>query len=299
MTVRSMTGYGSASVDTGGDRPRRYRIQLRSVNHRFLDVKVRIGRELTALESRLIACVKHRLERGHVDVTVDLEPGYGVASGVTVDVALAIDVREAIGTIRSAVGSTDPVTLGDVLQVGELISVQRHGFDPAGHEAAFDAGMEDAIDALVAMRAAEGVALGEDLQRRVQRMRDIVVQLRAHGPRLVSEHRERLRARVMELLSPDRTLDDARIEHEVAIFADKSDVSEELTRLVSHLDQFHGVLTEERTDGHGKRLGFLTQELLREVNTVGSKIGDASLTALVIDAKCEIEKVREQVANLE
>ncbi len=300
MTVRSMTGYGAAVVDIpiGDGAVQRYRVSIRSVNHRFLDVKVRVGRDLAPLEIPFAEKVKARLLRGHVEAWVDSDPDANPASMVQVNRELASEINDMLTQMQSDLGVQQPITMDALTAFPEVVTVRRRRVDPEDHLDSFVAGLDKALDALIVMRAKEGGRLADDLRARVNAMRQMVRKLEAAAPGLVDGQRQRLERRLTGLLAGTGKLDPNRLEQEVAILADKTDVSEELTRLSSHLDQFDAELSKA-PQGRGKKLEFLTQELLREVNTIGSKVGDADVTSVVIDAKCELEKVREQVANLE
>jgi uncharacterized protein (TIGR00255 family) len=300
VTVRSMTGFGAAVIDLPmeGGASQRYRIALRSVNHRFLDVKVRAGRELAALEVPFATRVKERLSRGHVDAWIEADPEASAGTDVTVNRELAAQINTMLQVVQRDLSVKESITMDALTAFPEVVVVSRRRVDPEDQKDAFLAGLDRGLDALVLMREAEGERLAEDLRARVDALRAMVQQLFKSAPGLVDSQRQRLDRRLGAMLGGTAKLDPARLEQEVAILADKTDVSEELTRLSSHLDQFVSELNRTPA-GRGKKLEFLTQELLREVNTVGSKVGDADVTSVVIDAKCELEKVREQVANLE
>jgi len=300
MTVHSMTGYGSATVDidTGDGVTHRYTVVLRAVNHRFLDIKLRLGRDMMALESIFTKRLKARLERGHVEGFIEADPGTASRSAVQVDEPLAVELHQKLDGLRQTLGVDAPIAVCDLTAFSDVVAVRRRRIDPSEHLDAFGVGVDQAIEALIAMRAVEGRSTAQDLSGRIAALRRMVVAVTARLPEVVAAHQERLEKRISALLTDPARLDSGRIEHEIAFLADKSDVSEELSRLSSHLDQFMAEL-DATPRGRGKMLEFLTQELLREVNTSGSKVGAADLTTEVIDAKCELEKVREQVANLE
>ena len=303
MSLRSMTGFGGAAVEIGtAPATQRFRIQVRTVNHRFLDVRFKTGRDMVALEAALTRLVKERVERGHVDVLIEPEPGAPAASEVRIDQKLAGELAWALGHLSTDLpyGSEKfaRFDLGAVLAFPGVVTVVHPEVRPEEHSGAFEDGMRAALAALTAMRDEEGLRLEADLQQRLGTLKGLTADLRREAPRLAAGYRARLTRRIDELLGPQNPLDPGRLEQEVALMAERSDVSEEVTRLASHLDQFEGELTRTSC-GSGKKLEFITQELLRELNTIGSKIGDADLIRLVIEGKSEIEKIREQVANLE
>ncbi len=306
--IRSMTGYGEATFDlgpAGASRP--YRVAIRSVNHRHLDIRVRLGRELSALEPRVHALVKERVKRGHVEVIIEPEPGAGGGARVVVDEVLTRELLVALHRVRDLAGLEGQVTLADVLRFPDVCAVVTSGggaLDEPQAELAVG-GVSTALDRLVAMREAEGRRLADELLLRVGLMREMVRRVEQGLPRAVEAIRARLDRRIQDVLGGSVNVDPQRLLQEVAFMADKSDVSEEIGRLRSHLAEVERQLemtSHARAGEHagsGKKLEFLTQELHRELNTMGSKLGDADLVRLVIDGKCEVEKVREQVANLE
>ena len=293
MTVRSMTGFGAASGEAAG---RRFHVEARSVNHRFLDVKLRLGRELAALESDLQKVVAARLSRGRVDISLNIGSTSALRE-VQVDEELAARLVESMDALVTKFHLSSGVTGDGLMRFPDLLTVRTPALDVEEATPEITALVESAINELVQMRAQEGGRLALDLAQRVTTLRELEARLRALAPGQVVAHRQRLESKLAELLGAQSRIGDARLAQEVALIAERTDVTEELTRLNSHLDAFADEL--QRLSGSGKRLEFVTQELLREVNTIGSKVSDAEMTALVIDAKCELEKVREQVANLE
>ena len=295
-----MTGYGQASVDLEQDGlVQRFRISIRSVNHRFLDLKLRLGRDLMGLEPGFKRLIKGQLHRGHIEVFVESEAEAGAQAAVGVDRALALEIKSALDGLRADLGIEREVTLRDVTSVSDVLMVRRRRIDPDAHREALAGCLGEALTALSDMRATEGARLAEDLQARIDALRQLRASIHASAPELVSAHRDRLRRRITELLDDGNNVDPGRLEQEVAYLAEKTDVAEEITRLGAHLDAFEAVLNQDGGAACGKKLEFLAVELLREVNTIGSKVGASDVTGAVIDAKCELEKVREQVANLE
>ena len=268
------------------------------MNHRFLDIKLRLGREWLPLESQVKAALRGRLDRGHLDVLVDLETHVEQGQEIVVDQPLARRLHATLSELSDELGCSEGVALSDVLRFSNVVGIQRVRVDPKEEKASFLRALAEATDLLIQMRIDEGERLAMDLRERVAGLRSKATAIREALPALIEAHRERLRGRLEQLLAHADSVDATRLEQEVAILADKTDVSEELTRIDSHLEEIERILTE--SDGPaGKKLEFLTQELSREVNTIGSKVGDVGVTRLVVDAKCELEKVREQVANIE
>ncbi len=295
--VRSMTGYGVAEVDAEGGR---WWVEVRSTNHRFLEVTVRLPKDLGALEERVRAEVARRVRRGRVDVVVREEPGRR-ARTVAVDVELARRYAQALEDLRRTLGLEDSPTLAALLSLPEVVRVEEARPDADAAWQALYPGLERALEALVGMREQEGARLAEDLRERVARLEEWVEAVQRRAQALPQAYAERLRERVAALLrglNVDSPPDEARLAMEVAAFADRCDVREELVRLRSHLEQARGLL-ESRDGAVGRKLEFLLQEMQREVNTVGSKAADLEVTQAVLEMKSELEAIREQVQNLE
>ena len=295
--VRSMTGYGAAEVEaqTG-----RWWVEVRSTNHRFLEVVVRLPRDLGALEDRVRAAVAGRVRRGRVEVLVR-EEATGRARSVTVDTELARQYAQALETLRRELGIQDSLNLAALLALPEVVRLEEVRPDVELAWQALRTGLDQALDSLVRMREAEGAHLAEDLAARVARVEEWVEEVSRRAEELPQVYAQRLRERVAELvraLGVERPPDEARLAMEVAAFADRCDVREELVRLRSHLHQARALL--HASDGAvGRKLEFLLQEMQREVNTVGSKAGDLDVTRAVLEMKSELEAIREQVQNVE
>jgi uncharacterized protein (TIGR00255 family) len=290
--IRSMTGFGAGR---GGAAAEELEVEIRSVNHKYCEVKVRVPRELAALEVELAKAVRERLARGGIDVSVR-RPGASAALAPRVDAALAESYVRAFTEIQARLGLPGTVTIADVLGAEGVVRLEERSVDvDAAREAARRA-LAVALDALVAMRGREGEALARDLGSRLDGVEAIVEQVATLVPRTVEHYRARLSERIEEL-TRGMPLDPARLAQEVALFADRTDVAEEVTRLRSHLAQVRGLLAGG--EPAGRKLDVLVQEMHREVNTIGSKSQSAEIAALVVQAKAEVERMREQVQNVE
>ncbi len=299
MAIHSMTGFAALDVLAGPlEEGNHFKIELRSVNHRHLDVRFKMARELAALEPALMARIKGRLIRGHVDVFVDIDSTKQQGSSIQVDEPLAAELGDALRRLSTAAGIDEPVQLRSLLAFPDVIRMEHSSFSVADHEEALLNGMDEALASLQEMRQAEGERLKADLESHLAALLGLVVQMEKESPKLVKAHRARLQRRIAEMLESQQLMDSTRMDQEVAILADRTDVNEELARLKSHMEQFQQELDiEKRTSG--KKLSFIAQELLREINTIGSKISDVDVVRLVIDGKCEVEKIKEQLANIE
>lgn len=293
--AQSMTGFGAARFTSGGAV---FRIELRSVNHRHLDVRVRAAREAAALEPVVTAALRKRLVRGHVEASITRERTGEGGGQALVDVELARAYYQAFEALRFQFGLSQPVTIDFVLGAPGVLSGVGDGAGPETLLADAADAVDAAIGALVEMRRAEGKGLSDDLTARLARLEDIAGRISEEAKTILSEGRERLQRRVAEMLAGTGTEPDAgRLEHEIVFLADRLDVTEELVRLRAHLRAARLALESEATPG--RRLEFLAQELLREVNTIGSKSTRLAIVEWVVEAKVELEKIREQAANLE
>jgi len=297
MTVMSMTGYGSSSVDLEGGAGH-VSIAIRSVNHRNLDLRFRVGPEISALEMDLRTCVRQRLHRGHVDVTIQWEQDAQRTSQVRVDESLAKQLGEALETVNRVSGVDAVIDLSTLTRFPGVITLDSDSKIAltSDHVNAITEALRQALDGLVAMRTEEGSRIAEELAMRIGQVQSVSTTIMGLVPAVVDAHRERLRTRIADLC--EQTLDEGRLEQEVALLADKTDVAEELSRIASHCLQFEGELSSH-PEASGKKLEFIAQELLRELNTIGSKSQDTKIRSLVIEAKTEMERIREQLANVE
>jgi uncharacterized protein (TIGR00255 family) len=294
--IRSMTGFGRGEVSRTG---MVVTAEARSVNHRHLDIALRLPRGLASIEQDLRRLVASRAERGRVDITVQLTTIVGaVPQRVRVDAALARDYVEQARAVGREVGLTDDVSLTWLLERPGVVRME--DVEPTDESAAVWPIIADAVgaalDELIVRRTTEGDALAAELRRLVGVLRAEVETIARRAPASVVRREERLRERILSILGEGR-VDEGRVITEVAIWADKSDITEELARLRAHLDQFASTL--DKGGAVGRPLDFLIQELGREINTAASKGDDLELSQAAIAAKGVLEKMREQVQNLE
>ena len=287
-----MTGYGRGTCEVAG---RRLVVEVRSVNHRFLELKLRMPWVDAALEAHVTAAVRARLARGALTVNVRDEGG-GAGQAVRADVGLARQYHQALTEVAQAIGSTEPVSLALVAAQLGVITSGESVSDPEALWRAVAPGLEAALVALVAARAREGEALRADLRARLAALETMQQDLGVLTSDAPEQHRKKLRERLERALKPGE-LDPQRLAQEMAILADKSDVTEELTRMATHVTEARRLTDED--GANGRRLDFLTQELNREVNTIGAKSQSAQVAARVVDAKAEVERLREQIQNVE
>ncbi len=289
--IRSMTGFGAGHGASGGEE---LDVEVRSVNHKFCEVKVRAPRELAALELDAAKAAKERLARGGVEVSLR-RPGAAGGLAPRVDVALAESYARAFAEIAARTGLGGP-TLSDVVGAEGVVRLEERAVDVEAAREALRAALATALDALVAMRAREGEALQRDLSGRLARVEELVGRVAELVPAALAAHEARLTERVQEL-ARGIALDPARLAQEIAILADRTDVTEEITRLRSHVGQVRALLASGAPAG--RKLDFLVQEMHREVNTIGSKSQSGEIAAAVVEMKAEVERMREQVQNVE
>jgi uncharacterized protein (TIGR00255 family) len=290
--IRSMTGFGAGRGAAGGEE---LTVEIRSVNHKFSEVKVRLPRELAALEAGVVRLVKDRLARGGIDVSLR-RTGAAGAMAPRVDAALAEAYARAYAEVQARLGLSDPIRLSDIVSAEGVIRLDERDADLDAARAAAGLALAAALEALLAMRLREGEALAADLEARLATVESLVARVEVLAPQAVEHHRDRLADRVRELTHGIQ-LDPARLAQEVALLADRSDVAEEITRLRSHVGQARQLLAA--SEPAGRKLDFLVQEMHREVNTIGSKSQHAELSGLVVALKAEVERMREQVQNVE
>lgn len=291
--IRSMTGYGRAEVKENG---RLVVVEIKSVNHRYFEFSSRTPRAMGFLDDRLKQYVQSRVSRGKVDVYVSVEGIEQENADVVVNHALAEGYVKALRELRDTYGLMDDLSAASVAGMNGVLSVQRPTEDEESIWALVLPAVEAAVDALVAMRRTEGERLCEDVLSRIDTILLAVAQIEERSPQTVQEYRQKLEERMKEVLS-GATVEEQRLLTEAAIFADKTAVAEETVRLRSHMQQAAAMLRSD--EAVGRKLDFLVQEMNREINTIGSKAQDIAIARTVVDVKAEIEKIREQIQNME
>ncbi|EGL82613.1 Conserved hypothetical protein CHP00255 [Caldalkalibacillus thermarum TA2.A1] len=291
--MRSMTGYGRQETVIGD---LRCTIEVKSVNHRFCEVSVRMPKALSQYEEAIKKCVTSQIQRGRIEVYIHLHTEQWSGRKVHVDWGLAEAYYQALCSLKERYGLSGSLTLNELLQLPDLISLEETE-DMEPYKEGLLEGVSKAVDKLVAMREQEGAALAKDLEQRNQTVLLTVKKIEAYAPQVKAHYQQRLEQRVREFLQNRAEVDESRLLTEVAVFADKADISEECTRLRSHCQQFKDLLTSEGPVG--RKLEFLVQEMNREVNTIGSKAQAIQISQWVIELKSQLEKIREQVQNVE
>lgn len=293
-SVSSMTGFGAGSAREGDEV---VSVEVRSVNGKFCDVKLRLPRELASLEIETVKHVKSRLARGSVDVFVRREAAPdSTASTPTVNGPLLRAYAESLKAAAREAGLGDALEMRDLLELDGVVSLEERPPDLDGAQRALVRALDQALDALIVVRKREGEALEADFRGRSATLRRLMEEARELVPAQVNAWKERLEARLAEL-SDGIEIDPQRIAQEVVFFADRTDVAEEITRLEAHLDELERLLSRDQPVG--RRLEFLLQEINRETNTLGSKSQHTDIARRVVEMKVELERMREQSLNVE
>ena len=287
--MRSMTGYGKCQLQRG---TWEVTIELRAVNHRYLDVAMRLPRNLLFLEDGVRKGL-NQLVRGHVDVYVTVRQTEGASRVAEADTALAASYMAAAKAIAEATGAQDDLTVSRLLKLEGVTTLTESAMDEEAVAALCQEALAGAIANLDDMRLREGENLRADLAEHLDNVAALREQVVAYAPKVVEEYRARLTDKLSKL--PIEPVDPARLAQEVALMADKCAIDEELSRLMSHITQLHRYLDMQGETG--KKMDFLIQEMNRETNTIGSKCSDVAIAQCVVDMKSEIEKLREQIQN--
>ena len=291
--LRSMTGFGKASGELDGDT---ISVELSSVNHRYLDANIRIPYEWSALESVLRDAIKPRVSRGKLNVSITRKRANGGASNIQLNRDVAEQYVRALNDLGALLGTNETPSLQTLAQFDNVFAYEEAEADLNEAKDFLLALLSEALDNLDTMRETEGESLGRDLTLRVGLIRESVATIEARLPELNDFYATKLRARINEL-GQDTGMTEERIAIEVAMMADKGDVTEETVRLKTHLDHAEELLAS--SEPIGRKLNFLSQEVQREINTLGSKVRDTDVIREVLQMKSELERIREQLANIE
>ncbi len=291
--MNSMTGYGKFVVT---EQDRQVTVEMKSVNNRYLEINCRIPKALSAVEDAVKRTVKKYLRRGSVDVFFSYENNSAQGKKLTVDEVLASAYVDAAKRLALEYDIENSFTVTDLLRTNDVVKIDAEDDDEGLLKELVEKCAEGAVKELNRMRGVEGATIRDDLNKLIENIDSSLTKAEKRAPMVVEDYSVRLRARIEELLNGVPT-DEARLINEVAFFADKADVNEEISRLHSHIAQFRAAL--DLSDPQGRNLDFLSQEIGREINTMGSKSNDTELTNLVIYMKNELEKIKEQIRNVE
>ena len=291
--VKSMTGYGRKKAEND---QREVTVEIKSVNHRYLDLNIKVPRIYSFEEDAVKRAVSSRVSRGQVDVFVSVFTKDGKAVKVTPNLELIREYVEALRQVRDTFGLADDISTMGVAQMPDALSIDKEEPDNEAVQQQVLEVVGQALEEYDAMRRAEGARLCQDIVQRAGRIGQLVDHVEERSPQTVEDYRKRISARMQELLG-DTEIAEQRILAEAALFADKVSVTEEIVRLRSHLAQLNTMLSADTAVG--RKLDFLVQEMNREANTIGSKANDYELAQTVVEIKAEIEKIREQIQNIE
>ncbi len=291
--MQSMTGYGKGVCSRDG---KTVTIELKSVNNRYLEINSRLGKSFAVCDEIVRKEIGRRIKRGSIDVYFVYENTSGTNAELKLDLALAAEYVKAAKKLRDEFMLDDDFGATALLRSSDVVSLQPLKDDPELIKEMTREAVSEAITQLDAMRSTEGDTIKADLTRLVSEIITALENVVKRSPTVVAEYREKLGRRMSEILK-DVAVDEARLLNEVAFFADKADINEEISRLSSHINQFLACL--ESKEPQGRKLDFLSQEINREINTMGSKSNDIELTKLVVDMKNALEKIKEQIRNVE
>jgi len=288
-----MTGFGAGQATLNSEE---LSVEVRSWNHKFCEVKVRLPRELASLEPAVVKAVKDRIARGSIEVFVKRQSSEGGSVAPTVNMALARDYFVALSSLAAELRLGGEIRLQDIAAQPGVITVAEREVDLARASQALDLALTQALERLGQMRELEGRAIEADVGGRLRAIQELASEVEALGPKVLSEYRQRLAEKVAEL-ARGVSVDPQRLAQEVAFFAERSDIAEEVARSFSHLEQFRRL--SQSPEPAGRKMEFLVQEMNREVNTAGSKSQHSEISARVVAMKAELERIREQVQNVE
>lgn len=291
--IRSMTGYGLGEAVLNG---KKFTVEIRSVNHRYSDINIRMPRTMNCLEENVKNFLKDRISRGKIDVFISFESTSGDDYEISLNESLAEAYVKALKKIKENNDVIDDISVSLISKFPDVITINKKEDDKDFLWGLLEKSLIEAFNAFILMREKEGSKLQKDLLEKSLKLEEHLSVIKERSPYLVQEYKIKLEKRLQEIL-PNHSLDENRIAVEVALFADKCSIDEEIVRLESHISQFRDIITTE--DVVGRKLDFLAQEMNREVNTIGSKANDLQITHSVVELKSEIEKIREQIQNLE
>lgn len=291
--IKSMTGYGRCEkVECG----KKISIEIKSVNHRYSDYSIKVPRIYGFLEDRVREYVSKYVARGKIDVFVNIE-SYGESDKqITLNSELAKSYIEALNQLRDEFSLSDDITVMNVARYNDIFKAERKDEDEGALWTLTQNVLVEAVDMFVKMREREGERISDDLIKRVEYMKSIAQKVDEISPKTVEDYRQKLYSKIKEVLE-EKDIDESRVLTEVAIFADKVAVNEEVVRLSSHFQEFYDIVG--KNEPAGRKLDFLIQEINREINTIGSKASDIEIAKIVVEFKSELEKLREQIQNIE
>lgn len=293
--VKSMTGFGRSEYT---DDKRVITVEIKSVNHRYCDISVRMPRRYSFAEEKIKSTVKETVRRGKIEVSIMVENTADDDVNIKLNTAIAKQYVDSLNELKSALSMDDPIRLEYIASMPDVLKSVPDVEDEEEITRLLCGTVSDAVKRHDEMRRIEGEKLSEDILMRGSMIAGLVKEIEARSPETVNEYAEKLKARITEMIGGSIVATEERILLEAAVFADKVNVTEETVRLASHIQQLESIITNS-SQPDGKKLDFLVQEMNREANTIGSKANDLEITNRVLAIKSEIEKIREQVQNIE
>lgn len=291
--MNSMTGFGRGQAE---EKNHQFTIEMKSVNHRYLDINIRAPRFLLYLEETIRGEIKQYLTRGRVDVFVNYQEVGEVTRELALNLEMAKRYQEAAATLEAALNVRNDLSATQLMRMEGVMAADEPEKDEDEMKEVLLRALQMAIEMIVSARGAEGARMAEDLYARGENLAALLKEIEAREPLVVQEYREKLQTKLEEYLE-NTQIDENRFQAEILYFADKASITEEIVRIKSHLEELKSILAKDIATG--RSLDFLVQELNREFNTIGSKASDITITKAVLDAKGELEKIREQVQNIE
>lgn len=294
--IRSMTGFGRGRSQADG---REFLVEIKTVNHRYCDIYAKMPRQISFLEDKVREAVGKSVSRGKVDVFISYDDFSEDSKNVLIDEGLAGTYIKSVEHLRDKYGLKDDISVSLIARFPDILKVEKSEQDEEEIWELLSEALNHALDALINMRQIEGEGLMNDLLERADVIENIVQEISIRAPEVVKEYKYKLENRIKEILE-QQVIDENRMATEVAIFADRCNIDEELVRLGSHIKQLRQTLDNSQSDCPvGRKLDFLLQEMNREINTIGSKANDLDITKNVVEIKSELEKIREQIQNIE
>lgn len=292
--IKSMTGYGKAILSIEN---REYQVEIKSVNHRYLDINIRMPRILSYLEEDMKKQISEKIKRGKIDVFINFENNSQQGRNIKINKELAKIYINQLKELAREENISNNIEVIDISKFPDVLTVKIDEEDERIKNEIIDV-TRQATDKIVQMRIIEGKKISQDLLRRIKEIENNVQEISLKSTGLIEEYIVKLEKRIKEILNL-KEIDEVRLAQEVVIYADKCSIEEELTRLKSHIDQFKNIIDSDGNGTIGKKLDFIIQEMNRETNTIGSKANNLEITNRVVDIKTQLEDIREQVQNIE
>ena len=292
--IRSMTGFGRGMYST---EEREYTIEIKSVNHKYTDINVRLPYVLSFLEEKIKKEVSQNVARGKIDINVTFVNNSNLGKKISINKPLAKEYIEELRKIKEENNIIDDISIIKIAKLPDILNITQDNNEEVLWEE-LNKALQEAIKNLLEGKEVEGKKLSEDMLQRLENINNHILEISQYSTGLIEQYVVKLKDRIKEIMQTD-LIDEARISQEVVLYADKTSIEEEITRLKSHITQFRELLQSESVKKTGKRLDFIIQEMNREINTIGSKSNCLEITNLVIELKTELEDVREQVQNIE